>query len=168
MLTTFNQAVAGGETAGQAKKYTVNTDTIYYSEGNVYFITSDNVLFPFDLERLGKVSSFFRDLGDIPQPSGKDIGDPVSGQSILDKLNGLSLNEQEDISTHTDVIIIFPECDSKALQPWLNLVSFGGAYGSGLRISCEDCRELCTLMDKYGCDESLYEYLVVRFYNFHR
>ncbi|ODN79160.1 hypothetical protein L198_07910 [Cryptococcus wingfieldii CBS 7118] len=157
MSTTSNQAHSGGEWAGELKEYTVNT--MYYYKGNVHFITSDNVLFPFDLDRLAKVSSVFRDLRNIPQPSGKEIGAPISGQTILEKLNELSLNEREDISRHTDAVIIFPECNAKALQPWLNLVSDGGAYGSGLRISCEDCKELYTLMDKYGCDDSLYEVL---------
>ncbi|ODN79159.1 hypothetical protein L198_07909 [Cryptococcus wingfieldii CBS 7118] len=129
MWNTSNQSDAGGEWAGKAKEYTVNT--IYYSKGNVHFNTSDNVLFPFDLDRLSKVSSFFRDLDDIPQPSGKKIGAHIPGQTIIDRLNNeLSLNERADIDipTHMDAIIIFPECDAKALQPWLNLVSFGGAY----------------------------------------
>ncbi|ODN73072.1 hypothetical protein L202_08467 [Cryptococcus amylolentus CBS 6039] len=54
---------------------------------------------------------------------------------------------------------MFPECDAKGLQPWSNLVSLGGAHGLGLNISCEECDTLYTLMDKYGCDESLYECL---------
>ncbi|ODN79161.1 hypothetical protein L198_07911 [Cryptococcus wingfieldii CBS 7118] len=159
MSNTSNQSDAGGEMAGKVKEYTLNTNTIYYSVGNVHFITSDNVLFPFDLDRLAKVSSVFRDLRNIPQPSGKEIGAPISGQTILEKLNELSLNEREDISRHTDAVIIFPECNAKALQPWLNLVSLSGAHGLNLNISCEECEMLYTLMDKYGCDESLYECL---------
>ncbi|TYJ51176.1 hypothetical protein B9479_008269, partial [Cryptococcus floricola] len=53
MPTTSNQADAGGKTAGKAKEYSVNT--IYCFEGSVHFITSDNVIFPFDLDRLAKV-----------------------------------------------------------------------------------------------------------------
>ncbi|TYJ51689.1 hypothetical protein B9479_007739 [Cryptococcus floricola] len=155
MSTTSNQADAGGETAGKEKEYSVNTT--YYSKGSIHFITSDNVIFPFDLDRLAKDSSFFRDLGDIPQPSGKEVRASVSGQTIREKLNELPLNERENISTHTDAAIVFPECDARSLQHWLSLVYPRGAHGKGLRIGYEECGTLYTLMDKYGCDESLYE-----------
>ncbi|WVQ77615.1 hypothetical protein IAR50_007303 [Cryptococcus sp. DSM 104548] len=139
------------------KEYTINP-VCYFSKGNVHFITSDNVLFSFDLKRLAVVSSFFKDLVDIPRALAKKTAAPVSSQTLLDTLTQLSLEEQEDLGELIDALVVYPECSSKALQPWLNLVfRASDTYGLALNIALEDC--IYSLMDRYGCVDSLVESL---------
>ncbi|WVQ77616.1 hypothetical protein IAR50_007304 [Cryptococcus sp. DSM 104548] len=129
--STPTQAGATGETAEAKQMFTIST-VCYFPEGDVHFITSDNVLFYFDLKCLAEVSSFFTDLNDVPQPPGAKTAAPVSSQTLLDTLGQLSIEDQEDLGKHTNVLVVYPECSSKALQPWLDLVYGGGKCDPGM------------------------------------
>ncbi|WVQ77639.1 hypothetical protein IAR50_007327 [Cryptococcus sp. DSM 104548] len=129
--------------------YTIHP--VHYDEGNVHFITTDNVLFSFQLGRLATVSSFFKDLGDIPQPPGRA---PHQRKDISNRINNIPL--------------IFPECTSHVLEAWLALVSLandkrkmktGTKKRSTLHLPLEQCDQLYTLNDKYGCDPAVLECL---------
>ncbi|ODN87379.1 hypothetical protein L198_07003 [Cryptococcus wingfieldii CBS 7118] len=118
---------------GDASNETVDTKTKeykihpFYRSGNVHFITTDDVIFSCDIDRLAEMSSFFRDLSEIPQPPGKKATTTqMSGQDLHDQLAQLSTEEQGDIATHTDGAVIFPECGSDVLEPWLNLILLAG------------------------------------------
>ncbi|TYJ51407.1 hypothetical protein B9479_008019, partial [Cryptococcus floricola] len=127
MSTTSN---ADGDAANETvdtktkKEYKIHP---FYRFGNVHFITTDDVIFSCDLDRLTEMSSFFRDLSEIPQPPGKSATTTqMSSQDLHNKLAQLSTEEHGDIAKHTDAAVVFPECGSKVLEPWLNLILLAG------------------------------------------
>ncbi|TYJ51409.1 hypothetical protein B9479_008021 [Cryptococcus floricola] len=160
MSTTSN---ADGDAANETvdkntkKEYKIHP---FYRSGIVHFITTDDVLFSCDLERLTEMSSFFRDLSEIPQPPGKKATTTqMSSQELHNQLAQLSSEEHGDIAKHTDAAVVFPECGSKVLEPWLNLILLAGMTSLNLSISLEEYKQLYTLVDKYGCDERMVESL---------
>ncbi|ODN73043.1 hypothetical protein L202_08438 [Cryptococcus amylolentus CBS 6039] len=165
MSTTSNADAANANEMVDTKtkkEYKINS---IHRSGNVHFITTDNVLFSCDLDRLAEASSFFRNLGEIPQSpeAGKKATTThISSQELRDQLVQLSTEEQEDIAKHIDAAITFPECGSQVLDPWLGLLVFGGTDKGNLckistTIPLEGCRQMYVLAYKYGCDEVVME-----------
>ncbi|TYJ52582.1 hypothetical protein B9479_006832 [Cryptococcus floricola] len=158
MSTASNTNANAANDKGDTKKeYKIHP---FYRSGNVHFITTDDVLFSCDLDRLTEMSSFFRDLSEIPQPPGKKATTTqMSSQDLHDKLAQLSTKEHGDIAKYTDAAVVFPECGSKVLEPWLNLTLLAGMSSLYLSIPLEEYKQLYTLVDKYGCDERVVESL---------
>ncbi|ODN87381.1 hypothetical protein L198_07005 [Cryptococcus wingfieldii CBS 7118] len=162
MSTTSN---ADGDAADANETVDTKTKKAYkihpfYRYGNVHFITTDDVLFSCHLDSLTEISSFFRDLSEIPQPPGKKATTTrMSGQDLHDQLAQLSIEEHEDIAKHTDAAVVFPECGSEALEPWLNLILLAEMSSVNLNITLEGCQQLYVLVDKYGCGERVVESL---------
>ncbi|ODN73044.1 hypothetical protein L202_08439 [Cryptococcus amylolentus CBS 6039] len=135
---------------GDATNETVDTKTkkeykihSFYRSGNVHFITTDDVLFSCDIDRLAEMSSFFRDLSEIPQPPGKKyMRTQTSSQDLHDQPAQLSIEQQGDVAKHTDAAVVFPECGSDVLECWLNLILLAGMSSVNLSISLEGCEKL--------------------------